>query len=515
MISYKFHKGDNYWDITMLKDILKDSRFTTDESDGCVYVVAGEYETAKNINSTIDKYKWVVLIVTSDEQSKFDIENINHPNIKIWVQYPKIGRHDKYGKLPIGYTPHTKQKNIDKKIKAFFSGQVTHKRRIEVYEELKKYKGAVINKTDGFTKGLPPDEYMDIMNRSKAVVSPGGPVCPDSFRTYEALECGAVPIAEMQTDSDDKNEDYLYYLLGVNPILRLDEVKDLHFKIDKVVKSYPHLNTSIYIWWLQFKRDLKQRIIEDIQDISKMDCSLKTTVIVPVSPIKSHPSTVKLKQCIDSVRHHLPDSEIIITFDGVRKEQQHLSDKYLEFIRRALILCNKWNATPVVMGEHSHQVKMLRHVIEAVETPTITYVEGDTGFVVDKSIDFDYCYEQMGKGTSNLIRFHFESKVPKDHQHMILKKHDKLIETAQWSQRPHIASTEYYKRVLKDYFSEGAKSFIEDKLHGICWEDYKIHGRYGWEKHKLHIYAPEKDIKYSVDFDGREGDEKFEQEQVF
>ena len=41
------------------------------------------------------------------------------------------------------------------------------------------------------------------------------------------------------------------------------------------------------------------------------------TVLIPVSPIPSHPSTEVLDVTIDSIRTRLPDAEIIIMFDGV------------------------------------------------------------------------------------------------------------------------------------------------------------------------------------------------------
>lgn len=81
------HKGN--YDHSLLIDIFEDSRFKGKNQEGCIYIVSGEYVTAKEVNKEIKELDWVVLIITSDEQSKFDVENISHENIKIYIQYPK------------------------------------------------------------------------------------------------------------------------------------------------------------------------------------------------------------------------------------------------------------------------------------------------------------------------------------------------------------------------------------------------------------------------------------------
>jgi hypothetical protein len=73
------------------------------------------------------------------------------------------------------------------------------------------------------------------------------------------------------------------------------------------------------------------------------------TVVIPVSPIKSHPDTAILDETLDSVRYHHPTAEIILTFDGIREEQSRRWHDYEEFIRRAL-----WRAdTTTAASAHS------------------------------------------------------------------------------------------------------------------------------------------------------------------
>lgn len=520
MIPYKFHAGNNYWDMSLIKDLLSDARYTEEEGDGCIYIVPGEYTKVKDVNIAIHKYKWVVLIITSDEQSTFKVEELAHPNIKIYVQYLKQGRHDKYGKWPLGYTSDTRKhlKLASKDLDFFFSGQVTHKRRKDCVKNLKAYldrqmtTGRLVE-TEGFSQGLEANEYMGYMAQAKTAPAPSGAVCPDSFRTYEALEAGAIPIADNISPTGDR--DYWSYLLGDVPFPTINNYSDLPGYIEDQLDNFQAKANRIQAWWIKKKRDLKQQLLDDVAELSGKAYKEAITVVVPVSPIKSHPSTDILEKCISSIRHHL-NCEIIITFDGVSKHHEGKREAYEEFIRRALFLCNtKWNATPLIFDEHTHQVGMARKVLDMINTPTLLYIEGDTGLVVDKAVDFKHCVSRIIKGDSNLIRFHFEGVIPKEHEHMMLEEDDGLLQTVQWSQRPHLASTAYYRRILRDYFSENAISFIEDKMHGIVHEAYKLDGILGWQQHRLHVYAPDGDIKHSVDFDGRDGEKKWDEEQIF
>lgn len=521
-ISYKFLSvskdipADSYWDMALLKDIFKDNRFTDEPSDGGIVVLPGEYHARfiSQVNKELSKYKWVVLIVTSDEQSKFPVEKIKHKNIDIYIQYPKYPRHKDYKAFPLGYTSETRKhlKLVDKDIDYFISAQDTHQRRHDCFENLKNVPNGVIKQTEGFTQGLEPKEYMEFMNRAKTAPAPAGPICADSFRTYEALEAGAIPIADNISEAGDSN----YY----NKLFNNPPFPTINFWHDLPGYIADNLNQTkankIQAWWITEKEDLKDQLIESVKHFTNLKYAKDITVIVPVSPIKSHPSTEKLEQSIKSIRHHLPDSEIIITFDGVNPHQEDRRADYVEFTRRALFHCNtEWNATPIIFDNHTHQVGMARKILEFIESPYILYVEGDTGLVLDRQIDWDYCKNKLADGTSNLIRFHFEAIIPKEHSHLIHGKQDKLIKTSQWSQRPHLATTAYYKRILASYFTLQAKCMIEDKMHGIVAEAYNIDNILGWNQHRLHIYAPDKNLKYSVNFDGREDEPKYDNEYVY
>lgn len=526
MIPYEFLSlkegtpATGYWDHALIKDILKDPLFTPIMGEGSIIILPGPYQAdkIKEINKYLSSFKWVVLIITSDEENKFPVEKIKHDNIKIYLQYPKKGRHDEYGKFPLGYTLETK-KNLQlakKDVSWFFSGQITHERREACVLELEKKGEGTILKTKGFSQGFIPVDYMYYMNRAKVAPAPAGPISADSFRTYEALESGAIPIADNISIGGDK--DYWNYLFGSVPFPTINDYSDLSGYIDDQLEDFQAKANRIQAWWIKYKRDLKYQLVSDVEKLSGTKYSHEITVIIPSSSIPSHPSIDIIDETIKSVRHHLPDAEIIITFDGLRKEFKDRKNVYDEYIRAALFKCNtEWgNCVPIIFDEFSHQAKMARIALEEVKTPFILYMEQDTPLVTDYEIPWEGLTYVIERGESNMIRFHFESFIPKEHEHLMIEKPDNnLLKTAQWSQRPHLASTVFYKKIIKEYFSSDAVCFIEDLLHSRLHEDYKIYGIMGWNQWRVHIYHPEGSIKRSYHTNGRRGDQKFDTTQIW
>lgn len=234
------------------------------------------------------------------------------------------------------------------------------------------------------------------------------------------------------------------------------------------------------------------------------------TVVVPVSPIPSHPDTHVLEETVASVRHHLPSAELFLSFDGVRPEQEHMREAYEEATRRTLWLADKsWgNVCPFVWDCHLHQVGMLRRVIDEIRTPLMLFVEQDTPLYTTETIDWEACSDFILSGEADVVRMYHESAVPEAHTHMMRERKGQFLRTVQFSARPHLASTTYYKRILTDHFTPEANTFIEDPMHSACqsWPD----------EHKLWIYAPEGETWLrSRHLDGRAGEDKFESKLIF
>lgn len=236
----------------------------------------------------------------------------------------------------------------------------------------------------------------------------------------------------------------------------------------------------------------------------------KITVIVVTSVLPSHPDTRIIDETIATIRHHLPDSEIIMQIDGLREEQIERKADYDEYKTKVLWKClHEWdNILPIVFDEFSHQTNMMKETIDLIRTPLMLYVEGDAPLTPDRPIDWQKCVDYIMDGHANTIRFHHENVLPTEHEGLMIGgAKDGFRKTYQWSQRPHLSTVLYYKEVVLP--SVGQRTFIEDGFHGVVINDWHNNGLIGWYKHRLVIYYPENGIQRSYTTDGREGGRKF------
>ena len=241
-------------------------------------------------------------------------------------------------------------------------------------------------------------------------------------------------------------------------------------------------------------------------------------VVIPTSPIRSHPSTDLIDRTIDSVRAQVgPDPFLVILCDGVRPEQMDLRDAYDRYVAE---LKRKYRSTMenFVMRflDHKHQVGMLRWFINGkapwngrTVKPHVLLVESDTP-LLPEPINWDNVCGVLDSGRFDVVRFLFEGDINAAHRHMagatIDFKGQKYVETCQYSARPNLATWDFYIRALAK-FSPAALCFFEDLAHGFCQEDPNA-----W---KIGIYYPDPPRARSFHLDGRQGDPKFDDTQIF
>jgi hypothetical protein len=226
------------------------------------------------------------------------------------------------------------------------------------------------------------------------------------------------------------------------------------------------------------------------------------TAIIPVSALPSHPSTEVLDVTIDSIRTRLPDSEIIIMFDYPTATLMEYKAAYERFKQSMLWKINFMeNVVPLVFDEPSHQSLMFKKALELVRTPLILWGEQDTP--LHGKIPFDELIPVIENGYANVIRFHFEATIPEAHNHLMLDQKpidilgQPFIRTRQWSGRPHLASTKYYREIVSKYFDDKPR-FIEHIMYGIVAETHN-----DFDEHRVHIYAPDGSLVRSKHLDGR------------
>ncbi len=499
--------------------------------DGAVVVVPAQHhhDMVKDLNKDIGRLGWCLVILTGDECSLFPSWELRHPNMKLWIMTPRPQLHNGVRARFIGEgwkydTPDVlSSSERNGKIDWFFAGQVTHERREECERVFADYPDGLFIATPGFTQGMERTAYLDQMANAKIVLCPSGPGTPDSFRLFEALEAGAVPIAEEFTPEHWGG--YWNLVFPDHPFPVVASWTHAPSYVEWILKRWPRDSNLCSSWWQQKKRQMTYDLDDDVKALTHVDDlpstpSDKITVLMPTSPIPSHPSTQVIEETLSSVRERLPGAEILIMVDGLREEQEHRRADYEEFVRRLLYLSeNVWtNVVPIVYDEHLHQGAMTRRTLEKVRTPLILFVEHDTPLLGEVPWE-DLC-GAVESGEANVVRFHHEAHVLQVHEYLMVGPRKPvngvpMRKTVQWSQRPHLASTNFYRWMINTYFSDRSRTMIEDLIYGVVETHYREHKMQGWEKFKLYMYCPTGDIKRSTHIDGRGEDPKYSMDFVY
>ena len=239
--------------------------------DGCVLIIPGRYwhNRTADISEALTKYRWVLGIRVGDEEDLFDIQAINHPNIKWWVQTPMADRDYDARMLPLGFPPHFNHLvEQDRDTTVFLSAQNTHSRRQACFRQLGPLRGPkLVRETEGFTQGLDPSEYAAWMCAAKVAPCPSGAVSPDSFRVYEALEAHTIPIADDGSPVYDSTG-YWRKLFPDAPFPILTSWDQLPGYIGDQLQAWPR--NDITAWWIATKRRLARDLKTDLEALGAL-----------------------------------------------------------------------------------------------------------------------------------------------------------------------------------------------------------------------------------------------------
>ena len=529
--SYIDSPSRGYFDQSLLEWLLAQEmpggyRFThtfemPDHEQGIVLVSPAHWRNADLINEDLEGRPWALVILTSDEEGECPFWDIKMGGkLSIWKHTPRAElpwQPDRA--LPLGSTPGTVEANTEKPDKTtydldwFFAGQITHGRREQAAQVLRTMSGGKLIETSTFLQtedgGLNTQEYRDMMRRARVVPAPSGPNIPDSFRFYEALEAGAVPLADATCPRGDWG--YWHRVFGDVPFPVVEDWQTLPALVEEFRTQAKRV--EVLAWWEQAKRDLLWRLHDDLTTLGAVKpeppLTERITVLVSTSVIPSHPSTEVIEATVKSVRDRLPLAEIIVMADGIRPEMEHRREAYTEYLERLVWLCRKWRAVPLIF-DFQHQANMTRRALDLVRTDLILFVEHDTPLTGD--IPWGPFGYFILSDTFNLIRFHHEQAIPKEHDWLMRGRKTlykegrdhKFTATVQWSQRPHLARTDRYREWIEKFFPVTSRIWIEDRMHGVV-------ERTKWDEFRMAIYTPRNSIQRSLHLDGRQTDPKFDE----
>lgn len=134
--------------------------------------------------------------------------------------------------------------------------------RFAAVEALSGIAGALVVPTGRFAPGtgFRPPEYAAILRSSALVACPMGNVHLESFRVYEALEAGAVPIVERR-----RGLDYFALLLGDHPLPNVRAWRDAPALVRELRReaALRDLQEATREWWRRHKEELRRAVQAD------------------------------------------------------------------------------------------------------------------------------------------------------------------------------------------------------------------------------------------------------------
>ncbi len=146
-----------------------------------------------------------------------------------------------------------------------FAGQIKKSTRESMASNMRKVPGYFLHEIESFNgpNSLPIGEYRDILLQTLFVPCPMGFTNLDSFRLYEALECGCLPIVE-KTPSD-----YFANLLGKYPFISVNSWEEAPGRIEDLLANpecLEQIRKDCYEWWMNYKSSLKKQIARIVED---------------------------------------------------------------------------------------------------------------------------------------------------------------------------------------------------------------------------------------------------------
>jgi len=261
-----YHKeNSNIW----IYEILKKIKYSIIESeaslekddiliivDSCVEKKIEFYSKLKLICSKI------FLFHLGDEFGSHNLSSIYDNCNFIWRPFcsNKYFENNKVKCMPIGYKSGvTNKQKSNRKYKWAFTGTPHKSSRHDLLFQFSNIEPFFCHKTEKFNqKIISVDEMSEILSSTIFIPCPNGFFHPETYRLYEALECGCIPIVESA---------YNYYdrLFPNNPFIKVNKWVDAKpilkdWKIEQITKKQQECN----IWWLEYKKILQEFISNKI-----------------------------------------------------------------------------------------------------------------------------------------------------------------------------------------------------------------------------------------------------------
>jgi len=213
--------------------------------------------------------KKLFLIHLGDESGAYDLSEIYKKFNYIWRTFCS-GKYFNNNKniscLPLGFKSGTSLKHLEGKrnYKWAFVGTPHKSSRHDLLFHLSEVSPSFSHKTSNFNKNIINVEKMsEVLSSTEFIPCPNGFVHPETYRLYEALECGCIPIVE---------NTYKYYdrLFPDNPFLKIDKWSDAKTIIKEwQAKEIKKKQEECALWWASYKIKLQESLKKKLIDEAK------------------------------------------------------------------------------------------------------------------------------------------------------------------------------------------------------------------------------------------------------
>lgn len=528
-----------------------DAPFDPDDGIGRVLVMpVGSYggnapSVARRLLADLNKLPWCLLIATSDECSKFPWEMMGDwpEHVIPWIMTPEPGRYYPSNARfigegsPIPPSEFAHSAALTRDLDMYYSGQQRSDHRQRAVEAMRTVPGRTkITPTPRFLtdpKGHQVSEpgadheYVFSLTRSWIAPAPNGTCTPDSFRLYEALEAGCVPIVF--------DNGYYWRMIDLDSVVwKIGDWADLPLAAAALLQNRCKEAADVSSQWQQHKRRVQHQINDDVQQLAGIrlydEPQDQITVLIVTSPVPSNPSLDMIQKLIESVRVDLPGAEILIGCDSPHESlPPERVDTYNHFLHRLCCWANaQFNITVFTTDRHSHESGLLHMLMPEVRTPLVLFMEHDCPLI--QPVDFAACLTEMGSHDLRHLRFGHEAHVLDEHAYLypfgtepegakgFINRH---IKTVQYSSRPALYTSELMRELLDTYFAPEATCMIESVLYGPFQTSIsrahaesaenrafadRLRRQEAWGRYRSALWAPGTNLAFSGHLDGRGDD---------
>lgn len=155
---------------------------------------------------------------------------------------------------------------IDRKYIWSFAGQVNKSSRMAMVKALKQVRRSFLFTTSHFADpaGLNVVDYRNLLLDTIFVPCPRGNWNLDTFRLYEALECGCIPIIEKTP------LDYFSKFYGPHPFLVVSSWREAPRLIKELLSNPDQLEglrEKCFAWWVSYKARLQTEMVDLTQTL--------------------------------------------------------------------------------------------------------------------------------------------------------------------------------------------------------------------------------------------------------